>query len=676
MKSNIIDIKLKKFAFYLNKIGLLTKEDNPQFLNTFYKLGKNYFNIKEMISSNLSLLDKFFQDNLPKTINLFLNSLTEEKKKIISLNIYKNYISVEKISLNEKGYILYKLYKKLKTKIFFKKWFFLNLNINSKSLSKDKKYSLKETNNNRISYKMSNAQNILGKNNFINVNNSYNYLYNHSSSNDNNISTNHIIENLKNSNINITQNDYYNQNLKHLEKLLDLSQIKSLNKDNEKSYTFTTEYSPYKRRKKEINYELYNKELISGKGSHLFNKKTSLNKKSKSKLNLRLKSHFEYLGNLSKSKKEHKLIPEKTTEYIREQEELKNNCTFKPKINNYKTPKSSLKKIKYDIFITSEKLYLDNQKRMAKKAADTLLRDNIISKENTFKPKLVSSSIKKMKKNFSVRLEEFNKIKQENIKKIMKSIETDNNSIYTFTPKLNNTYNKINYKNIKLNNLDIEKNKIKIPAYQRLYKDNKEKLLRQEERKNQAMEEVLFKANNPLINKTKNNNINKSVDYQKIEELYNDYKKKRIKIKQKQEVIDNEKGITFNPLLINGEKYLDRVEPNFFQREKNFIENQRNHIQVYKNYLSKEKERYFRTNSEDTELIVKNVVERLYKEGLEKYLVRNKTKPNLYSKSYYKTENKEEYDGNETIYNNGSILEMESFGDITKNKNNKKIVFE
>ena len=86
------------------------------------------------------------------------------------------------------------------------------------------------------------------------------------------------------------------------------------------------------------------------------------------------------------------------------------------------------------------------------------------------------------------------------------------------------------------------------------------------------MEEILYKANNPItnnklnLNLNENNYISKSVDYQKIEELYNDYKKKKIKIKQKQKNLDNEKGITFNPLLVNGEKYLDKVEPNFFER--------------------------------------------------------------------------------------------------------------
>ena len=75
--------------------------------------------------------------------------------------------------------------------------------------------------------------------------------------------------------------------------------------------------------------------------------------------------------------------------------------------------------------------------------------------------------------------------------KIINSIETDYNSIYTFSPNLNltcsnnNNHTKIYYNtnpNNK-NNVNSDKKiiKTKIPAYQRLYNDNQEKLMRQEE---------------------------------------------------------------------------------------------------------------------------------------------------------------------------------------------------
>ena len=694
-KNDIINNKILKFIFHLNRIGLLTEEDNQVFVNNFYEISKNYYNNNnEKATLDLDNQEKYIEENLTKTLCLFLNSLNEEKNKIISLNIYNHYTSEEKNLIKKKLCKLIHLYQKLKTNIFFKKWFLITNNkVKKISLKKD---SLEETNLNTISCNISSIKNPFDKRITYSINNnSYNYSYNnYSPQNQNKINNNDIIVNIKHSNnnsINLTRNHQYNLNSLNNGKLMDYSKSnhnKTTSKiDNTRSYTFTNDYSPYKikeakDKEKRVNYNIYKNEI--GKDTQLFNKKINLNTKSKNKISLKLKAHFEYLGKLSKSKKDHKLIPEKTTEYIKEQEEIKNNCTFKPKINKYKTPKSTLNKIQYNNMVRTDQLYLDNQKRMAKRTADILIRDNKISKENTFQPKFVSSSVKKIKKNFSLRLYNFNKLKEENMNKILNTIETDYNSICTFSPKLNLSYNnKINYNTNTCNNSN--SNNIKIPAYQRLYNDNKEKLIRQEERKNQAMEDILLKANNPLIlnkislnindsnvnNNSNNINISKSVDYQKIEELYNDYKKKQIKLREKRQFIDNEKGITFNPLLINGEKYLDKIDPNFFEREKKFVENQRNHIEAYQNYLDKEKEKYFKKFSEDKKTIIKNVVDRLYKDGLEKTLMKNNTKPNIFSKSYNKTTENCDGDGegNETMYVNKSTINMESFKNSSKNKN-------
>ena len=686
-----ISLKIENFILHLNKIGLLTEEDNQIFLNNFYELYKTN-NINESISLDLEQNQKYIEEILTKTLLVFLNSLNEEKNKIISLNVYKNYILNEKSLCNKKGSLLYQLYKKNKSKLFFKKWFVLSNNIlNSKTIFKE---TLEESNNNTISYNISNILHPKENNKkILNQNNSNNSFYNNYSTKKS--PSNNILLNFKYNNnkiINLTRNHDYSLNeLNIAERLLNSKSVKNKTEckiiDNKKSYTFTNDYSLYNNDnnikysgggEKVANYD-YIKNNLSDKNSYqLFNKKVNTNKKKQKKINDKLKGHFEYLGNLSKSKKEHKLIPEKTTEYIKEQEELKNNCTFKPKINNYKTPKSSLKKIKYN---TSEKLYLDNQVRMAKRTTETLLRDNKLSKENTFQPTFVSSSVKKLKKNFSLRLYNFSQLKEAKMNKIINSIETDCNSICTFSPKLNLSYNNKLKKN---NNNNINVKKVKIPAYQRLYDNNKEKLIRQEERKNQHIEEILSKANNPLKYKKLNLNINtnntynnissttKSVDYKKLDELYNDYKKKQIKIRQKKELIDSEDGITFNPILINGEKYLDKIEPNFHRREKNFVENQKNHIEAYRIYLIKEKERHLKTYSEDKKIIIKNVVDRLYKEGLEKMLTKNNTKPKIFSKKNYKTENKETYDGNETVYVNQSILKIESLKELENNNNMKK----
>ena len=459
MKNEVDDIKIKKFITYLNKIGLLTEEDNQIFINNFYHFSNNNnTDTNEIKDLNIEINQNNLEENLIKALISFLNSINEEKNKIISLNIYKNYIYEEKSLLTKKALLFYKLYTKLKTINFFKKWFIItkNNNFNYKTLLRD---SIEE-NNNTIFNNISNFQNQPGKTiSSIKYNNSYNSSYNYSPKNK--MTSNHKLINLKHSNknkiINLTRNHIYNLNtLNNVDKLLDSKSNDNKNKiiNNCKNYTFTNDYSTYNNyndniiEEKKSNYDFYKNKVSSGKSNQLFNKLNINNKKNKNKINSKLKAHFEYLGKLSKSKKEHKLIPEKTTEYIKEQEEIKNNCTFKPKINNYKTPKPSIKKIKYNNFETGEKLYLDNQKRIAKRANETLLRDNKLSKENTFQPNFISSSVKKLKKNFSLRLYNFTKLKEENMNKIINSIETDYNAICTFSPKLNISYNnKINYKN-------------------------------------------------------------------------------------------------------------------------------------------------------------------------------------------------------------------------------------
>ena len=68
-------------------------------------------------------------------------------------------------------------------------------------------------------------------------------------------------------------------------------------------------------------------------------------------------------------------------------------------------------------------------------------------------------------------------------------------------------------------------------------------------------------------------------------------------------------------------------------------------------------------------------MDRLYKDGLEKYMIRNNTKPNIHTKNYYLKNESKEYDGNETVYVNQSILNADSIANTVKNKNSKNILF-
>ena len=305
------------------------------------------------------------------------------------------------------------------------------------------------------------------------------------------------------------------------------------------------------------------------------------------------------------------------------------NITFKSKIN-----KINKKRI--------EKLYLDNQRIMDKRTEGIIKRDSKISRENTFQPNFVSTSVKKLKKNFSLRMDKFNKLKEEKKKKLMKTIETENNTIYTFSPKLNISYTQKN-----ANNNDPKR----IPVYERLYTKNKYIKRKIEESK---IEHKSLSMNN------------KTVDYEKIQKLYEEYKIQKQKRKNKQKLLDEERGLTFNPLLINGNKYKDKITPGFFEREKKFVEEHQNHINAYRNFLNKEKEKYFKRFSKDKKIIIKNVVNRLYNEEINKKINRDNCNENIYS--YVKTENnnmKDNYNFNSLTKSNKSVHSL------NKNENNK-----
>ena len=247
-------------------------------------------------------------------------------------------------------------------------------------------------------------------------------------------------------------------------------------------------------------------------------------------------------------------------------------------------------------------------------------KTNLESKQNTFQPKFISSSVKKIKSDFEQRLKDFENTKKNNIKKISADIEKEQKLQFTFSPKINEPPinkrddNSIsnNSKTISLNQSTISKRK-KIPVYKRLYNDNKDKKLRQEER----VKEEIQKIKKNSSKSTEGSNF----DTKKIEELYNDYKTQKSRLKIKQEQIKKEQGITFKPELISKKKYYDKINPDFYEREKQFLAKQQQNIELYKIFLEKEENKKKKKYSEEEKKeIYSNIVTRLYKDGVEKYM--------------------------------------------------------
>lgn len=569
MENNFVNIKLKKFIYYLNNIGLLPKECNCQIINIFYQLGNIYLNTNEILKSNIDYINRTFKENIIKTLSVFLNSLTKEQNNIISLNIYHNYTNKENLLNIEKAYIFNKLFIKLKLKrAFHKIFFFSKENHNYNFL-----YSINPTlSNNTCDY--SNYKDKIQKFKKIQI-------YTRNTDNNSKIRLPHLE----------TLNELNTQNNKN--KIINISKLSDLGIN----CTFSQECSPF------INQQdLYTQANTDANINHVSHKQIKFpikiktinaqikNLNKKPNLKLKLTPHFTIGKDASK---------ENTNNNITEQG--KNNCEFKTKKN-----KLNQKRI--------EKLYLDNQRIMDKRAEGIILRDSKISKENTFQPNFVSTSVKKLKKNFSLRMNQFNILKEEKKIKLMKTIETENNIIYTFSPKLNVSHSQ------NITNKNKEK---KVPVYERLYTKNKY-LKRQIEESKLESKSLSIKS--------------KTVDYQKIQKLYEEYKLQKQKRKTKQKLLDEERGLTFNPLLINGNKYKDRITPGFLEREKKFIEEHQNHINAYRKFLNKEKEKYFKRYSKDKKIIIKNVVNRLYNEEINKKMnLNNYNNENNYI--YAKTEN-------------------------------------
>ena len=569
MENNFVNIKLKKFIYYLNNIGLLPKECNCQIINIFYQLGNIYLNTNEILKSNIDYINRTFKENIIKTLSVFLNSLTKEQNNIISLNIYHNYTNKENLLNIEKAYIFNKLFIKLKLKRAFHKIFFFSKDNHNYNFL----YSINPTlSNNTCDY--SNYKDKIQKFKKIQI-------YTRNTDNNSKIRLPHLE----------TLNELNTQN--HKNNIINISKLSDLGIN----CTFSQECSPF------INQQdLYTQANTDANINHVSHKQIKFpikiktinaqikNLNKKPNLKLKLTPHFTIGKDASK---------ENTNNNITEQG--KNNCEFKTKKN-----KLNQKRI--------EKLYLDNQRIMDKRAEGIILRDSKISKENTFQPNFVSTSVKKLKKNFSLRMNQFNILKEEKKIKLMKTIETENNIIYTFSPKLNVSHSQ------NITNKNKEK---KVPVYERLYTKNKY-LKRQIEESKLESKSLSIKS--------------KSVDYQKIQKLYEEYKLQKQKRKTKQKLLDEERGLTFNPLLINGNKYKDRITPGFLEREKKFIEEHQNHINAYRKFLNKEKEKYFKRYSKDKKIIIKNVVNRLYNEEINKKMnLNNYNNENNYI--YAKTEN-------------------------------------
>ena len=181
MEKNPINKKIKDFTSYLKDIGLLSSINAPEFLTKFKNISES--NIissgEEETDFNIALI--YLKDNISKTMVEICNEMSNERKKITSINIYSKYLEKKEVNLKKRSIILFKLSNKLTKKYFFNFWRNnkpekqRDTNIRYKYLYQIEKFyfSIKNPKNNNISFRRKN-QNIenlfLQTNNFKDIN--------------------------------------------------------------------------------------------------------------------------------------------------------------------------------------------------------------------------------------------------------------------------------------------------------------------------------------------------------------------------------------------------------------------------------------------------------------------------------------------------------------------------
>ena len=384
---------------------------------------------------------------------------------------------------------------------------------------------------------------------------------------------------------------------------------------------------------------------------YLLNKKIIDNKYSNKK-NIR----NAILPNLNKSKSKDKNL----TLISKEQEELKE-CTFKPKINNYTpftnnseiTTSSVSKRINKQII---DKLYSDNKRRIDKREMELQSKNKKDEKENTFQPVLISKTPKNLKQNFEERLKNFDNQKNINLEKLRENNENIFINQYTFSPDISKSQRSVSR--------SFSSEKINLPIHERLYQIGEEQKRKKLLKEKEINLQIKNSANSP-INKNKDNinKLNSSVDYKKIEELYNDYKKMQNRLSKKRADLDIEQGITFQPEIYTNRKYYDKIDIDFHSREENYLNKKQQNLYYHQNLIDEQnnnmssRKKYSKKEKEE---IANNIINRLYKEGVEKYKRRRS------SKDIYEREIKDIIDKNnqyENLYQQDNYNQMGNYYD-------------
>ena len=286
---------------------------------------------------------------------------------------------------------------------------------------------------------------------------------------------------------------------------------------------------------------LYNPKYKKTKLIHYFKKWYIIIKKHKSKnkqLNIITNNNSKH--NINNCLTETNTYSKIERSWEKKEREEYEQCTFKP-ITSRSRQHSK------DDCPVYERLYNNMQKIETKKEIKRKIYDKRFNSDISFSPK-INTNYPLRKDSFDHRQIIYKHNKEQHRLKLINDIESFNDSNCTFVPKTNHyyqsSYNQTSFQQRLKNDENLRK--IKYAEYQ---------------------------------NNSYNNSKNKvKVDYNRINELYSQYKEKSMKINQIKNQLDIENGISFSPNVNVNNKYYAKIKSNIYQRSNNAIKQKQQFI--------------------------------------------------------------------------------------------------
>ena len=561
----------KDFCKFVTKIGMIDDDTALTFLKIYKDIHRE--------NSDINIFELSFQ-----ILITFLNNITNTQKNYMCHNLPLKFYEMQE--RNKKKKLISLLSKKTQeNKIFLLKYFYIwknKIKNNKKEKNTKIQRDINSFNKKNSSFKRNNQNSY--------NNNIYKIPYN------NYISHVNIFEDKLN---NITNPDglLLDNNITNIISNKSNSHLLLNNIQKNNNTSGKIHYNSIN-----INYKELNKSSSGEKVSKI-KKKNNLNN-SRSTININ--STWEY----------------------REKEELKE-CPFKPKINNLKNSIKSItpstiptKQREEEIQSRFDKLYYDGKKYKISKQIKAIEYDHFVNKELTFNPNInyTPNLIRDNKnKKFEHRIKAFLENKNKHSDYLKNKMNEEFNKSYSFSPKINKSYSNNALFSKTYNEKNISDSMNTIPAYIRLYEESKVRNKKYLERKKEIED---------CINNLSSNVLKKipKVNYNKINELYENKNKAKIDEKTKNKV-ENEEGITFKPYIYKN-RFAKYIFSNFYERNSRFLQDKEKYINLHQNFSNPKKN----ISKNDKKEIVKNIIDRLYNDS-KSLTINNSVGCNKYIKS-------------------------------------------